>query len=214
MLKACRQIVGRKDVPYICGGVCSKDAGGRTEYDEERHDCYEAKHFGQYEETGRVDSHNVKSVNLLGNAHGSDFRGNVRPYFSCKYEAHDGRRELEQHDFACGVARNPAWHPWALNVELHLYAYYSSDEKRDEQDDANGVDAKLRHLFDILLEEHSHALRALKGTTHEHQVSSQCIKPFYYKHNCKQKLEAKSVTRFCLTVLGAKLYKRSEKLAL
>ena len=81
------------------------------------------------EVAGRVDTHDLQGINLLGDAHRTDFRGDVRPHLSCQNQAHDGTGKLQEHDFTCGVAADPTRHPWTLDVKLHLDADDGTYEK-------------------------------------------------------------------------------------
>ena len=153
--------------------VGSQDAGGRGEDDQTGHDGEHAHDLGQDEVTGGVDAHDLQGVDLLGDAHRAQLGGDVRPYLACQDETHDGRGELEQQDLSCDIAADPPGHPGALDVELHLDADDGSDEERDEQYDADGVDTQLRHLLNIRLEEHTHALWHGEHAPHEHQVAAE-----------------------------------------
>ena len=144
------QVVGREDMSHVGGGVGADDAHGRTEDDEEGHEGDQSHYLGQDEVAGGVDAHDVKGVDLLGDAHRTEFRGDVRPHLTGQYQAHDARGELQQHDFSGGVSRHPARHPGALDVQFHLDTDHGADEEGDEQYDADGVDAQLRHLLDVL----------------------------------------------------------------
>ena len=71
-----------------------------------------------------------------------------------------------------------------LNVQLHLYADDRTDEERDEQDNADGVDAKLGHLRDVTLPEHTETLGTGERTPHEKQILAERNKPIMYYHSC------------------------------
>ena len=160
MLQSQRQVVGGHDMADIRCGVGTHDTHCRGEDHEERHDADHTHDLRKDEVAGRVDAHDLESINLLGDAHRANLRGDVRSHLSSQDETHDRARELEEHDLTRGVARYPAGHPGALDIQLHLDADNGAYEERDEQDDANGVDTELRHFLDVLLEEHPHALRA------------------------------------------------------
>ena len=76
-------------------------------------------------------------------------------------------------NLACGIAHHKFGHPGALYVQLHLYAYNSSNEERYEQHDGYGIYSKLYQLAQILSEEHAHAVGACKHALHEHEIFSE-----------------------------------------
>ena len=57
-----------------------------------------------------------------------------------------------------------------------------NDEERNEKHDADGVDTQLRHLLDVLLQEHTHALGTRKRAPHQHDVATEGGQPFRYLH--------------------------------
>ena len=87
-------------------------------------------------------------------------KGDVRPHLARKNKTHDRRRKLEQHDLSCYIARDKLGHPRAGNVQLDLNTNYRTDEKRDKQHYADGVNTQGRHFLQVLLHEHSHTLGA------------------------------------------------------
>jgi hypothetical protein len=173
MLQAQRQVVGCNQVTDVGRPVGAHDAHGRREDDEERHDRDESQYFRQDKIAGRVDAHDVERVYLLRHAHGSQFRGDVRPHLSRQYQTHDGTGKLQQHHLSRGIAGHPAGHPGTLDVHFHLNADDGADEERDEQDDGNGVHTQLRHLHHIALPEHAHPLWHAERPSHQKKVATE-----------------------------------------
>ena len=163
-----------------CRAIGTDDTHARTEDDEERHDGDQSQNLRQDEVAGRVDTHDVEGINLLGNTHGAQLGGDVGPHLAGKDQTHDARRELQEHDFTSSVTRNPSRHPRTLDVQFHLDTDDRTDEERDEEHDADGVDTQLGHLLDILLKEHAHTLWTGERTPHQHQVFTEGGKPFFY----------------------------------
>ena len=143
----------------IRSAIRTDDTHSRTEDNQERHDGNQTENLWQNEIACRVDTHDVECIYLLGYSHGTQLGCDVGPHLSGENQTHDAGRELQQHNFTGGVARYPSRHPWTLDVELHLDADYCTDEERDEEDDADGIDTQLLHFLDILFEEHAHTLR-------------------------------------------------------
>ena len=160
---------------------CDNTAEG-AESHEERHDGDKTENLREDEEGGGVDTHDFEGVNLLGGAHRTQFRSNVRAHLSRKDETHDARRELQEHDFTGDVSRDPVGHPGTLDIELNLYTDDGSDKEGDEEDDADGVDTELRHFLDVLFEEHAHSLRTGEGAPHEHEVATEMHEKFIGYH--------------------------------
>ena len=69
---------------YISRAVSTNDTCGRREDDQERHDGEQTDDFGQNQIAGRIDAHNLESVDLLGNTHGAQLWGDVGTHFSCQ----------------------------------------------------------------------------------------------------------------------------------
>ena len=157
--------------------VGAEDAHGRREDDVDGHNGEQSQNLRQDEVAGGVHAHDIKGVDLLGDTHGAYLRCNVRAYLSSEYKAHDATGELQKHDFAGGIAGHPAWHPRTLDVHLHLDADDGTDEERDEQHDADGVDAQLGHLLDVLLPEHAEALRHRERAAHQHEITPESRQP-------------------------------------
>lgn len=61
-------------------------------------------------------------------------------------------------------------------------ADYGADEEGYEQDDADGIDAELAHFFEVLFEEHAHALGACKGAAHECEIAAEGAQAFENDH--------------------------------
>ena len=104
-------------------------------------DFEDAHNLRQYQITGGVDTHDLQGVNLLCHPHGANLRGDVRTNLSRQDQTHDRTGELQQHDLTGGVARDPAGHPWTLDVQLHLNTDDSTDEEGYQQYNTYGVDA-------------------------------------------------------------------------
>ena len=177
MLQAQRQVVRHDDASNVRRSVGAHDAQCTGEDNQQRHDGDHTHDFRQYQVARRVDTHDVQRVNLLRHAHGADLRGDVRAHLTGQYQTHDARRELQQHDFARGIAAHPAWHPGRLDVQLHLDADDGSDEKRDEQHDTNRVDAQLFHLLDVLFPKHAEAFRDAERAPHQYEKSAEHRQP-------------------------------------
>ncbi len=155
------------------GGIGANDACRHTQRDEDGHDGHEARNLGQDEEVGRIDAHDVEGVNLLGDAHRADFGSDVGADLASQDEAHDARRELEEHDFAGGVAHHHAGHPGALDVQFDLEADDGSDEERDDEHDAYRIVAQLIHFSHILTEEHPPSVGLRKHSAHQQNITAQ-----------------------------------------
>ena len=162
-------------MPYDSSGISPHDARCRREDYKQRHYRYQPQHLRQYEVARRVNAHNLQCVNLLRHAHGAKFRCDVRPHLAGKDETHDGTGELKQQYLARSITTHPPRHPRTLDVELHLYAYHSPDEKRNQEHYAYGVDAQLLHLLHILLPEHAETLGTRERATHQHQIPPESI---------------------------------------
>ena len=180
MLQSGREVFGSDDMADIGRGVGSHHAQRGREDHEEGHDRHQAEYLRQDEVVGRIDTHDLQGVDLLRDAHRAQLRGDIGPHLARQDQAHDGGRKLQEHDLARGIARHPMGHPRALDIDLHLDADDGSDEEGDEQDDANGVDAELRHLLDILLEKHPHTLGTREGTPHQNEVFAEGGEPLMY----------------------------------
>ena len=172
------QVVGGNDACNGCG-VCSHKAKDDAEDDEEGYHRHHAYHLGQDEEGGGVDAHDFEGIYLLRHTHGAYLGSDVRPYLAGQDETHDAGRELEQHDFARGVAGGEGGHPGALDVELDLDADDCTDEEADEQHDADGIDTEGAHLTDILPHEHTPTLGDAQHPSHELQVSAKGGQPIH-----------------------------------
>ena len=166
----------------VSRGVSAHRAEERREDDEEWHDGNQSQNLRKNQIARRVDTHDVEGINLLGYPHGAQFGGDVGTHLAGKNQTHDAGRELQQHDFSGGIARNPSRHPRTLDVEFHLDADDGTDEERDKKHDADGIDTQLRHLLDILFQEHAHALRARESTPHQYEIFTEGGKPFFYYH--------------------------------
>ena len=140
MLDACREVGRRYDVPYVGRAIGPDDTHGRREDDQERHDRYQAENFGKNQVVRRVYPHDFKSINLLGYAHRSQFRGNVGSHLPGQDKTHDGTGKLKKHDLPRRVSGHPAWHPWTFDVYLHLDADHSPNEERNQEHDRDGID--------------------------------------------------------------------------
>lgn len=123
--------------------ISTDNAHSRTENNKEWHDGDQSQYLGQDEIRRRIDAHDVERVDLLRDTHRSQFRGNVATHLSGQYQTHDRTGELEQHNLTRGIPRHPPRHPWALDIHLHLDADHGSDEERNQQHDADRVDAEL-----------------------------------------------------------------------
>lgn len=157
ILQTVFQICGCHDTAEPAGSEGTDDTGKDAEYHQQRNHGDHGRYFGQNQVAGRIDTHNLQGVNLLGDAHGAQLRGNVRAYLACQNEAHDGRRELQQQDFAGHVAHGPARHPRTFDVQFDLDGDDGADEERYQQHDADGVHAELLYFAEVLAEEHTHA---------------------------------------------------------
>ena len=124
----------------VSRGVSAHRAEERREDDEEWHDGNQSQNLRKNQIARRVDTHDVEGINLLGYPHGAQFGGDVGTHLACKNQTHDAGRELQQHDFSGGIARNPSRHPRTLDVEFHLDADDGTDEERDKKHDADGID--------------------------------------------------------------------------
>ena len=139
VLEAVGEVFGVDDIGKPPRGVCADDAGSDAESDQKRNHGNQACNLGKDEEVGRVDSHDFEGINLLGYPHGANFGSDVRAYLAGQDETHDGRGELQQHDFAGGVSHNKSGHPRTFDVQLDLDGDDGSDEEGDEEHDADGV---------------------------------------------------------------------------
>lgn len=91
MLQSQRQVVYRDDLSDNGRGVGPYESGENTETDQEGHHGHHAQHLGQDEVIGGIDSHDFKGVDLLCDAHGADFGGDVGTDLPGQNQAHDGR---------------------------------------------------------------------------------------------------------------------------
>ena len=166
VLQAIFQVDGVHHLSEPTGAEGTDDACKDAEDDQDRyhrnHGCY----FGQYQVVGRVDSHDFQRVDLLGDAHGAQLGGDVRPHLARQDEAHDGGRKLQQHDFAGHIAHRPARHPGTFDVQFDLYGDDCADKKRYQQDNANGVYPQFGQFCAVLPEEHVHPFGARKRASH------------------------------------------------
>ena len=158
------------------GGIGAHDAGKDAQGDEHGHDGQHAQNLGQDKVARGVDTHDVEGVNLLRDAHGAQFRRDVRPDLSCQNQAHDARRKLQQHDFARRIAHHHPRHPRTLDVQLDLQTDDGTDEERDDEHQADAVVAQLEHLGDVLLVEHTPTVGLHEHPTHQLDVASQMCK--------------------------------------
>ena len=120
--------------------VGTDNTHGTGENDQQGHDGHHAENLGQNQVAGRVDTHDIQRVNLLCYTHSAYLRGNVRSYLAGEYQTHDAAGEFQQHDFTRCIAAHPTGHPRRLDVQLHLDADNGTDEERDKQHNADGVD--------------------------------------------------------------------------
>ena len=123
------QVYGIHHVSEPAGAEGTYDACKNAEHHQDGNHGHHSRDFGQDEVVGRVDAHDFQRVNLLGHPHGSQFGGDVRAYLARQYKTHDGRGELQQHDFARHVAYCPSRHPRAFDVQFDLYGNYGTDEE-------------------------------------------------------------------------------------
>ena len=56
-------------------------------YHKHRHEQQEAYHLGKYQEVGRVDTHYIEGVDLLGDTHGAYLGRDVGAHLTCQDEA-------------------------------------------------------------------------------------------------------------------------------
>ena len=63
------QIFRTEDVPDVSRGISTDDSHRRTEYNEERHYCYQSQNLRQYEVRSRVNAHYVECIDLLSYPH-------------------------------------------------------------------------------------------------------------------------------------------------
>ena len=92
--------------------------------------------------------------------------------------------ELEEHDFAGGVANHHAGHPRTLDIEFDLKTDDGSDEEGNDENKRDGVESQLIHLGDILLVEHTHAVGHRKGSPNDLHVSAQFYKSSFQLNHC------------------------------
>ena len=69
MLQAQREVVGWHHVADVSRSVGTYDAHGRGENNEEGHEGHQSHDFWQNEIVGRIDTHDVERIDLLGNTH-------------------------------------------------------------------------------------------------------------------------------------------------
>ena len=170
VLQAILQVDGIHHVAEPAGAEGADDAREDAEHHQDGDHRHHGRNLGQDEEVGRVDAHDFQGVYLLRHAHRAQLGGDVGAYLARQDEAHDGRGELQQHDFPRHVAHRPARHPRALDVQLDLYRDDRADEERYQQHDADGVHAQLGHLRAVLAEEHVHPFGPCEGAPHQHDV--------------------------------------------
>ena len=170
ILQAVLQVYGIHHLAKPAGAEGAYDACKDAENHQDGDHCHHGRYLGEDEEVGGVDAHDFQRVYLLRHAHRAQLRGDVGAHLACQDKTHDGRGELQQHDFARHVAHRPTGHPRALDVQLDLYGDDRADEKRYQQHDADGIDAQLGHLRAVLPEEHVHPFGPRESAPHQHDI--------------------------------------------
>ena len=104
-----------------------------TEDNKRGNHCDECSYFWENKIVSRVYTHYLQRIYLLRYAHSTYLGGNIRANLSGKYQTHYRRREFQQKYLARSISDNKLWHPCTLDIQLHLYTYYCTDEKGYKQ---------------------------------------------------------------------------------
>ena len=172
-LQSVDESVGRRFTRNPSDNAGADEARGNTQDDQDRHEDDQRHNLGQDDVVGRIDTHNLHSINLFRDAHGANFGGDVRPYLTRQNQTHDGRREFEHHDLARGVADDVTGQDGIAHVEHNLQDTDGADEDRDEADNADGVEHQFVRLVDELASEHRPVVGLRQHAPHQQDVASQ-----------------------------------------
>ena len=122
MLQTVGEVGEREEAAYPAYDIGPDEAGGDAEGDEQRYGGYHGEDLGQQDMVGRVDAHDIQSIDLLGDAHGAYLGGDIGAYLTGEDDADDAGGELEQDDLAHGIADGETGHPGRPDVDLDLHA--------------------------------------------------------------------------------------------
>lgn len=151
-------------------GPAAQQTHGRGDDDEHRHHADERQDLRQNEVIGAIDTHDLHRINLFGDPHRADLRGDVRSHLTCQYQAEDGAGELEQEGLARKQTRCVGRQKGVLRIRLGLDREDRTDEDGDDQHDRQTLQTLFLQLATVLPPEHPLPVRQTEHLAHEQKV--------------------------------------------
>ena len=112
-------------------------------------------------------------IDLLGDPHRADLRGDVRTDFAGEDQRHHRRREFEDKDLAGGQTGGIARNQRRNDVDCHLDADDGADKEGYDDNERNRIDAEFINLVDETFEKLAPFLRNAEHLSHKEAIAAE-----------------------------------------